>query len=46
MNGSHEFETGSSSAERVTDTASGGNGRSVSRFSSRSTSAPITASAT
>ena len=24
MNGSHEFETGSSSAERVTDTASGG----------------------
>ena len=39
MNGSHEFETGSSSAERVTATASGGSGRSVSRFSSRSTSA-------
>ena len=46
MNGSQEFETGSSSAARVTETASGGSPRSVSRFSSRSTSPSSTAAAT
>ena len=43
VNGSHEFDTGSSSAERVTSIAAAGSPRSVSRFSSRSASPVIDA---
>ena len=46
VNGSHELLIGSSSAARVTLIASGGSGRSVSRFSSRSTSGSVIAAAT